>query len=108
MKRLKDTKETKVVQLKSRSSFYYIAGIAASLLLLIAVITNQKNTDELSVDIVENYLVQQDLTSYELAELLSDVNVLSDDFTISESNYNEEQLESYLLENANIENIIEY
>ena len=104
---LKSSDEPKIIELKLRSSFYYIAGIAASLIILIAIFTQQNSTDELSVDMVENYLVQQDLTSYELAELLSDIDVLSDDFTVVETNYSEEQLETYLLDNANIENIIE-
>ncbi|NNK40746.1 MAG: hypothetical protein HKP45_08855 [Winogradskyella sp.] len=97
----------KVVNLQSRSSMYYIAGIAASLILLVAVLVNKTNTEELSVDMVENYLVQQDLSSYELAELLADANLLSDDFTIVETNYSEEQLETYLMDNVDIENIIE-
>ncbi|MBT8324176.1 MAG: hypothetical protein KJO96_02665 [Winogradskyella sp.] len=97
----------KVVNLQSRSSMYYIASIAASLLLFLAVLMNKTNTEELSVDMVENYLVQQDLSSYELAELLADANLLSDDFTIVETNYNEEQLETYLMDNVDIEEIIE-
>lgn len=97
----------KVVNLQSRASFYYIAGIAASLMLLVAILINKTNTDELSVDIVENYLVQQDLTSYELAELLAEANLLNDDFMIVETTYNEEQLETYLIDNVDLEQIIE-
>jgi len=98
--------ETKVVRLFSRKKAYYVSGIAASLLLMLAVF-NGSATDEFSVEMVENYFAESSLDSYELAELLSDANILEDDFTITEINNTEKNLEDYLLENADIEAIIE-
>ena len=98
--------ETKVVRLFSRKQLYFVTGIAASLLLMLAIF-NGSTTDELSVEMVEDYFAESSLDSYELAELLSDANILEDDFTITEINNTEENLEDYLLENANIEAIIE-
>jgi len=102
-----DTKNTPVVSLFTRKSFYYIAGIAASLLLLFAIFTNTNKTEELSLEIVESYLENRDLDSYEIAQLLSDTDLLEDDFTIIETPYNEDNLEYYLLENTDIETILE-
>lgn len=98
--------ETKVVRLFSKKQLYFVSGIAASLLLMLAVF-NGSATDELSVEMVEDYFAESSLDSYELAELLSDANILEDDFTITEINNTEKILEDYLLENADIEAIIE-
>lgn len=107
LKRLKPKNETPVISIFRRKQFYYVSGIAASLLLLFAVFISQPQTEELSVDLVENYLIESDLNTYELAELLVDTNMLEDDFTITETIYKEENLEDYLLENADIESILE-
>ncbi|SDS64982.1 hypothetical protein SAMN04515667_2655 [Formosa sp. Hel1_31_208] len=99
--------DSPVIALSYRKSFYYIAGVAASLVLLFAIFINGNTNDELSVDMVENYLETRDLDSYELAQLLSDADLLEDGFTIIETSYNEDNLESYLLENADIQSILE-
>ena len=56
---------------------------------------------------VEVYLGDRDLSSYELAELLLDSDLLEDDFVITETSFEEDNLESYLLENSEINLIIE-
>jgi hypothetical protein len=88
-------------------SFYYIAGIAASLLLLFAIYINQEPTKDIPVEMVERYFQDRDLDTYELAQLLSDADLLEDDFIITETNYNEDHLETYLLENTDIELLIQ-
>ena len=97
-----------VVKLNSRKTLYYIAGIAASLLLLFAIFfNNYDSTQELSAEMVETYFENSDLDSYELAELLVNADILEEDFTIVETEYKEENLESYLLENTDIETILQ-
>lgn len=96
-----------VINLRSRKTFYYVAGIAASLMLALAIFVNKDNNSALSVEMVESYLENSDLDSYELAELLSDADLLEEDFIIIETNYNEGYLENYLLENTDIESILE-
>jgi len=104
-----NSEEQPVVQLNSRKTFYYIAGIAASLVLLFAVFINTETSEEsLSAEMVENYLENRDLSSYELAQLLSETDLLEDDFTIATTPYVEDNLESYLLDNSDIEDILEY
>jgi hypothetical protein len=102
-----NSEEKPVVKLNSRKSFYYIAGIAASLIVLFAIFINNTKPEEISVEMVENYLENRDLDSYELAQLLSDEDLLEDDFTIAATPYEEDNLESYLLDNVDIETYLE-
>jgi hypothetical protein len=103
-----DEQDTPVIKLSSRMNLYYIAGIAASLILLFAVfIGGNDDSEELSVEMVEQYFQSSDLDSYELAELLSDADLLDEDFTIATTPYDESNLEDYLLENVDIETYLE-
>ncbi|ARV08887.1 hypothetical protein BTO05_04270 [Winogradskyella sp. PC-19] len=97
---------TKVVRLFSRKQLYFVSGIAASLLLMLAIF-NGSTTEELSVEMVESYFESSDINSYELAQMMSDTDFLEDDFIVTETIYTEENLETYLLENTDIESIIE-
>lgn len=107
-KRLNQKEETPVISIFRSKKLYFISGIAASLLLLFAVFINTTETnEELSAEMVENYLINSDLDTYELAELLTDVEILEEDFSIAEVDYNEENLEEYLIDNADIESILE-
>lgn len=107
LEKLNPPKQTPIYTLNSRRSFYYIAGVAASLVLLFTIFINDSSNDDISADMVESYLETRDLDSYELAELLNEAELLEEDFSVIETSYNEEYLESYLLDNADIESIIE-
>jgi hypothetical protein len=102
-----EKEETPVISLSSKKPLYYIAGIAASIVLILAIFINKPFEDEISIEMVETYLEDRDLSSYELAELLSDSDLLEDDFIITETSFKEDNLESYLLENSEIDLIIE-
>lgn len=93
--------------LKPRQSFYYIAGIAASLILLFAIFINKESNDDISTEMVESYFEASDLDTYELVELLAHAELLGDDFVISEIKYNEENIEAYLLEYSDIEELLQ-
>lgn len=93
--------------LNPRPSFYYIAGIAASLILLFAIFMNQESKEDISAEMVEAYFEASDLDTYEIAELLANAELLEDDFVISETNYKEEHIEAYLLENSDIEDLLQ-
>ena len=102
------TVDKPVIKLTSRSTFYYVAGIAASLLLLLAIFINNDQTEEtFTLEMVEAYFEDRDLGSYELAQLLSEADLLEEDFTIIDTPYDEDNLELYLLENSDVEMIIE-
>ena len=101
-----NSKDKPVIHLNTRKIFYYVGGIAAALVLMFAVFINKDN-DEISAEMVETYFENRDLDSYEIAQLLSDVNLLDDTFTIEATNYQEADLEDYLLENVDIETYLE-
>lgn len=105
---LNKIKDKPVRKLNTRKVFYYVSGIAASLLLMVSIFMNSDGkTQELSAEMVETYFKNSDLDSYELAELLVDADILEEDFTLIETEYKEENLESYLLENTDIETILQ-
>ncbi len=97
----------KTISFKPNPKLYYITGIAASLVLLFAIFINIESTDEISAEMVETYFQESDLDSYELAELLSEAELLEENFVITETEFNEDNLESYLLENSDIEQLLQ-
>lgn len=97
-----------IISLKQKKTWYYVTGIAASLVLFFGILFNtSSNTEDISAEMVETYLEISDLDSYELAQLLSENDFLEDDFTLTETTYNEDNLETYLLDYSDIETIIE-
>ncbi|MBR9845760.1 MAG: hypothetical protein GYB35_06440 [Algicola sp.] len=99
--------DSKVITLKSKSAWYYIAGIAASIVLIFSIFNHQSSTTEISVEMVETHLENSDLDTYELAQLLTDADLLEEDFVIVDATYDEANLETYLLNNADIEILLE-
>ncbi|WP_411767052.1 hypothetical protein [Winogradskyella sp. A3E31] len=101
-------KESKVISLVDWKRVSALSGIAAALLICAAIFFNTNSLeDELSVDLVESYFESQDLDTYELAQLLSDADFISEDLNLIETSFEEENIETYLLENSDIEYIIE-
>lgn len=102
-------KKGKLVNLFTRRNLMYLSGVAAALLIMISVVFKSDPLDEtLDIEMVETYLEEQDLDSYELAELLAEADLLDEDFTVfDEENLDDSEIEAYLLENINIEDIIE-
>lgn len=99
--------KTKVISIFSRKHLIYISGIAAALVLMLTLFINKDDTLDIDSEMVELYLEEQNLNSYELATLLNETEFLDEDFNIIEEHINESDLESYLLENITIEDIIE-
>lgn len=98
--------EPKVVQLFSKQNLVYVAGIAAALVLMFSIIVNrnQLTFDDLETTSIENYLFEEDINTYELASLLTDDELITDDFIDSEMP--SEALQEYLIQNATIEDLI--
>ena len=92
-----NTENKPVIHLQSRKTFYYIAGIAASFVVLLSLFLNNNNSisiDSLETAALESYLNEEDYTSDDIASLF-----LSDD--ISETNFidvsiSDEMLNQYL------------
>jgi len=96
-------KELKVTQLFCKRNLIYISSIAAAILLLfnLSIFESKPSFDNLDTETVESYMIDEDISSYEIAALLSDENLeenLIIDYSISE-----DTIKDYLLNNADIE-----
>jgi len=107
--KLNDNKSTKVLPLFSRRNVLYVSGVAAAILIMLGIFNNKTNNgiDSLDIEVVESYLEDQDLDTYDIASLLSVEDLEEDDFGIINDSFTEESLEDYLMDNANLEDIIE-
>ena len=104
-----DKPETKVVSLFSRKRLYYISGVAAAILILVSVLINRTttSTEDINYEMVENYILDQDMSTYEIASLLTEDDLENSDFEMIDEVISEESLEDYLLDNIDLEEIIE-
>ena len=104
--KLETPKTTKVIPLFKKRNILYFSSIAAVLLIMLAIFVNT-GTEELDYEVVENYIINEDIDVYELASLLTDEELNNIQMEIMNSTYLEEDMENYLLANANIEDLIE-
>lgn len=98
--------ETKVIQLFSKRNLIYISSIAAAILLLfnLSIFESKPTFNNLDTETVENYIIDENITSYEIAALFTEAEI--EDGIIIEHNFSEDNIEAYLLENADIETLI--
>jgi len=104
--KLNDKEETKIIQFKSKRTWYYAAGIAASIVLLLSIIFTNKNgisIDKLETVAIESYLYQEEYSAEELTSLFQLNEISETDFI--KLNISEETLNNYL-ENIDTEDFI--
>ncbi len=96
----------KVISLFSRRNLIYASSIAAAILLLFNLSISEKKSDwdKLDSETVENYIIEENIGSYEIASLLSEDSFIEDDFAIH--SLNQENVENYLLDNLDIDDLI--
>ena len=101
--------QPKVISLFNRKQLYYVSGIAAAIIILIAVFVNRGESVDgsLNYETVENYIIAQDLSSYEIASLLTEEEIDEIELDIISDDMTEDTLEDYLLNNIELEEIIE-
>lgn len=103
--KLNFTNDVKVVSLFSWKKVVYISGIAAALVLMFSLFYNNTNDwSKIETASIENYLTEEDFSNYEIASLLTDSELSTDNF--SDSEFSESSLEDYLLEHTTIEDLI--
>jgi len=97
---------TKVISLFSKSNLIYLSGVAAAVLLFFSLFFNNTTTtlDNIDLDLVENYIINENMDSYEIAALLTDVDLVEDAFF--ENTIIDEDLENYILDNTTIEDLL--
>ncbi|WP_047547735.1 hypothetical protein [Psychroserpens sp. Hel_I_66] len=97
----------KVFPLFNWKKVMYATAIAASLVLMFNIFYNTSNPvtfDSLETASIENYLEQEDYTSYELSEFLTAEELNTTSFTDTE--ISEETIKDYLLDQSDIEDLI--
>ena len=99
--------DVKVIPLQPWKKILYATAVAASLILMFNVFfksSEQLKFEDIELSSIENYLVEGDYTSYELATLLTEEELSS--FNTINSEISIDSIEDYLLDNATIEDLI--
>ena len=99
--------DTKVISIYRKRKFYYVIGIAASLILMVSLFMNRDHTvvfDELDVATMEDFILDESSSS-DLASLFSEDDDIESLFNTTY--YSDNELETYMLENITIEDLIE-
>jgi len=99
--------EPKVINLFNRKTLVFATTIAASIVLMFNLFyntTNDVSFDSLDTASIEDFLVDENFTSYELSELLTYEELSHDNFI--ETKISEDQLEDYLLNSSNLEDLL--
>ncbi len=99
---------SKVIKLFSRRNLIYASSLAAAVLLLfnLSIFDKKITFDSLDQQTVENYILDEGIDSYELAALLTEDELSNVNFEIMGEAFNDEDMEDYLLENVNLEDIL--
>lgn len=97
-------KTTKVIPLFSKRNILYISGIAATILLLLNLSIFKNDSWDIEAQTVENYMIDEAISSYEIASLLEDEDLIEENFV--NHNFSDENIENYVLDNIDIEELI--
>lgn len=102
----KTKQNSRVIYLFGKHNWLYAVSVAAVIILLFNVIWNNKPIKESTIEIsdIEQYLINEGVSSYELASLLTNEDLNTDNFVDSE--LSEQALEQYLMENSTLEDLI--
>ncbi|TYA92267.1 hypothetical protein [Seonamhaeicola marinus] len=94
--------EPKVIKLFSKKNLVYVSSIAAAIVLLFTLnISNTK--EELDYKTVENYILDEEISSYDIASLLEEEDLTEDNFI--EYTIEEETVEDYIIDNLSVEDL---
>ncbi|GAL64000.1 hypothetical protein [Algibacter lectus] len=106
LSKVSEKETTKVIPLFNKKNLLYFSSIAAAVLLLFNLSIFEKETswDSLDTETVENYILDENVGSYEIASLLLVDDISEDDFDSLE--FADEAMEGYFLENTSVEDLI--
>ncbi|WP_248723902.1 hypothetical protein [Seonamhaeicola sp. ML3] len=96
-------KETKVVKLFSKKVVLYASSIAAAILLLFNLSIFEKENIEPDYASLENYLLNEDISAYEIASFLEEEDLTEENFV--EFNIDKDAVEDYIFENLDVEDL---
>lgn len=101
--------EPKVIQLNYKRVLWSAASIAAILMLYFVMFnkTEPITLDTIDTELVEAYILEQDVNSYDLASLLTEDDLERINMDILEEEFTNDELEEYILDNIELETILE-
>ena len=96
----------KVIALFTKRNLLYASSIAAAVLLFfnLSIFDKEITFDSLNTETAENYIIDEGISSYELAALLPNDGLIETDFI--QQNITDITLENYLLDNFDFEELI--
>ncbi len=101
---ISDEKPSKVIALFNKRSLIYVTSIAATLVLLFSIIQPNTNTiDTIETASIESYLSYEDFETEELVALIDDTAFI--DEAITTLNFSENDIENYVIENLEINDL---
>ena len=106
MQKVSERDTAKVIPMFTKRNLIYISGVAAAVLLFFNVFyfESEVTFNSLDIETVENYIIDEGINSYEIASLLTEEDLLDSNFV--ENNYSDETIETYILDNLDIEDLI--
>ena len=105
LEKLNEPSEKPVISLKSKNTFYYVAGIAASFIILFGLVFNNDRISLENIDtvLIENYLYQQEYSNDDFASMFKTSDISETDFI--DIHISDETLNQYF-ENIEPEDLI--
>jgi hypothetical protein len=97
----KTSKVTNLRKLNKKYSFY-LSGIAAAMVLMFMFSWPSENTQEISIEILENYLINEG----DQIEALSNILTLEELNELSTTEVSYSEIENYILQNTSVETLL--
>ncbi|MFB1026778.1 MAG: hypothetical protein QMC27_02275, partial [Flavobacteriaceae bacterium] len=94
-------KSNNSIKINKKHSFY-ISGIAAALVLLLMFSLPREEIQEISLETIENYLINEE----DQSEALSNILTLEDLNDVSTLEVSYSEIENYILQNASVETLL--
>lgn len=106
LEKVSEHKTPKILPLFSRKYMIYASSIAAAVLLLfnLSIFEDKMSWDDVDVKTVENYIINENIESYDIASLMTEEDILETHFVTHK--LNEDAVESYILEYVEIEDLL--
>ena len=97
----KTSKVTNLRKLNKKYSFY-LSGIAAAMVLMFMFSWQSENTQEISIEVLENYLINEG----DQIEALSNILTLEDLNELSTTEVSYSEIENYILQTTSVETLL--
>tara|TARA_R110002096_G_scaffold236447_3_gene427018 strand:- start:8909 stop:9406 length:498 start_codon:yes stop_codon:yes gene_type:complete len=106
LSKVSEKESPKVISIFSRRNLIYASSIAAAVLLLLnlSIFENESGWEDIEAETVENYIINENMGSYEIASLLIDEELNEDNLTDIE--FSDDALENYFLDHTTVEDLI--